>query len=119
MTDDLNSTDGSRRRFLAMAGLVPVALVAGRAALAATPPAPAAGPACYDPATLSLSQKSRRRSLAYYELSTDPARRCGGCAFFVPAAAGSTCGSCQLLGNAPVKAEAVCASFAPKPAAPK
>ena len=128
--------DHARRRFIAMASLLPLAAVASRAAGAkprpapprpvvpATTPSPAATPAaatsCYDPAALSLSQKSRRRSLAYTEPSNDPARHCGGCAFFVAAAGAPSangCGTCQLLGNAPVKAEAVCASYAPKPAA--
>lgn len=98
--------DKSRRGFLALAGLAPLAL-------AAAPRARAAGSAaCYDPNALSLSQKSRRRSLEYVEASADPARTCGLCAFFV--AGQGSCGTCQLLTGGPVQAGAVCSSFAPK-----
>lgn len=93
-----------RRRFLTIAAVgMPLAAFAAGAAQAAT---------CYDPAALPLSQKSRRRSLSYVETSTDPAKRCAGCAFFTAAAEG--CGNCQLL-NGPVNAGASCASFAPRP----
>ena len=99
--------DKSRRRFLALAGLAPLAL-------AAAPRARAAGSAaCYDPNALSLSQKSRRRSMEYVEASSDPAKTCGGCAFFT--ANQANCGTCQLLTGGPVNAGAVCGSFAPKP----
>ncbi|MBV1691030.1 hypothetical protein KRR38_25960 [Novosphingobium sp. G106] len=66
--------------------------------------------ACYDPATLPLSQKSRRRSLGYAEASSDQAKHCSVCTFFTAGQPG--CGACQLL-NGPVNAGAVCSSFAP------
>ena len=98
--------DSSRRRFLTLAGLAPLALTVA-------PGASAAGnAACYDPNTLPLNQKSRRRSMEYVEASTDPAKTCGGCAFFVAGQGG--CGTCQLLTGGPVQAGAVCSSFAPK-----
>lgn len=99
--------DKTRRTLLAFAGIAPFALFAGRSAAseAAT---------CYDPAKLPLSQKSRRRSLAYMETAPDAARRCGTCIFFTAGAAGSDCGTCQLLTGGPVTAGAVCNSFAPK-----
>lgn len=94
----------NRRRFLTVAAVgMPLAIFAAGAARAAV---------CYDPAALPLSQKSRRRSLSYVEVSSDPAKRCAGCAFFTATAEG--CGNCQLL-NGPVNAGAVCASFAPRP----
>ena len=77
------------------------------AALAQSAPA-----ACYDPAALPLSQKTRRRSLGYTDASPDAAKRCGRCAFFI--AGQGDCGGCQLLGAAPVSAAGVCNSFAPK-----
>lgn len=93
----------SRRKVLALAAL---------ALIARAPSAAAEGAACYDPDALPLSQKSRRRSLGYVELSSDPARRCGACSFFT--AASPDCGACAMLGGGPVKAGAVCRSFAPK-----
>lgn len=93
-----------RRRFLTVAAVgMPLTILTAGSAQAA---------ACYDPAALPLSQKSRRRSLSYVEASTDPAKRCAGCAFFAATAEG--CGTCQLL-NGPVNAGASCASFAPRP----
>lgn len=95
----------SRRNFLALASLAPAALlVAGSAN--------AAGQACYDPNTLPLSQKTRRRGLGYVEPSPDSTKHCGGCAFFT--AAEPSCGSCQMLSGGPVSALAVCNSFAPR-----
>jgi hypothetical protein len=97
--------DGSRRSFLAWAGLVPTVLIAGRAA-------GAENATCYDPAALSLNLKNRRKSLGFVEQSSDPARRCGRCTFFQPKA--GSCGECQLMVGAPVTAAGVCNSFAPR-----
>lgn len=97
--------DRQRRRFLVLAAAsVPFAAftVGGARAQA---------PACYDPATLPLSQKNRRRSLGYVESSNDPAKHCSACAFFTAGEGG--CGTCGLL-NGPVNAGAVCSSFAPR-----
>jgi hypothetical protein len=96
----------TRRKFLAIAGMAPFALLAAASARAQT------APACYDPAALPLSQKSRRRSLGFLESAPDEAKRCGRCAFFT--AAGPGCGTCQLLAGGPVNAGSVCNSFAPK-----
>ncbi len=74
----------------------------------------AARPACYDPATLPYMQKSRRRALGYVDASTNPARRCGLCAFFTGTSA--ACGNCQMLSGGPVAAGGLCQSFAPKAA---
>ena len=99
--------DNSRRKFLALAGLTPVALLAARAAHAGDA-------ACYDPAALPLSQKNRRRGLGYVEPAPDPKKHCGLCAFFTADAAQAGCGKCQMLGGGPVSAMGVCNSFAPK-----
>lgn len=102
-----NSRRNTRRNFLVLVAGAPLALfVAGRSRAAGAP-------ACYDPATLPFSQKSRRRSLGYLESSADPKKRCGGCAFFTAVAPGN-CGTCQMLSGAPVNAGAVCNSFAAK-----
>lgn len=94
-----------RRRFLAFAvAAAPLAGLSIGSARAQTA-------ACYDPAALPLSQKNRRRSLGYVEASAEPAKRCGGCAFFTAGTAG--CGTCALL-NGPVNIGAVCSSFAPR-----
>lgn len=95
----------NRRNFLVLAGSVPLAaLTFASTASAAT---------CYDPAALPLTQKSRRRALAYVDVSPDPVKKCGGCAFFTPSTTG--CGACKLLSGGPVQASGVCRSFAPKP----
>jgi hypothetical protein len=97
--------NNSRRRFLALAGLSPIVVLGVRAA--------AAEPAlCYDPATLSLSQKSRRRAVGFLDKSGDPARHCSLCNFFTAAAPG--CGTCTILGGGPVNTGSVCNSFARK-----
>jgi len=93
-----------RRTFLALAGSVPLLLMGN------TPPQTNA---CYDPSALPLSQRSRRRSLGYLDVSSDPAKRCAGCSFFKNSAQG--CGTCQMLSGGPVNAGAVCNSFAPAP----
>jgi hypothetical protein len=98
--------DKTRRNFLAVAGLTPLALLGLGSARADSPAA------CYDPATLPFNQKSRRRSVSYVEVSTDPNKRCSACAFFTGTQAG--CGTCTILGGGPVNAGAVCLSFAPK-----
>ena len=92
--------DHARRRFIAMASLLPLAAVASRAAGAKPRPAP---PRPVVPATTPLNRLLHRlrpqaatilprsrsarsrgaRSLAYTEPANDPARHCGGCAFFV------------------------------------
>jgi hypothetical protein len=97
----------TRRNFVILAGMAPLALAAGRALAAEAA-------ACYDPASLPLSQKNRRRSLGYVDASLDPKRHCSACAFFT--AGQGTCGYCQLLTGGPVNAGAVCNSFAPKAA---
>ncbi len=93
----------TRRAFLALMGLAPMAFVVVGQADAAEPAA------CYDPDKLPLSQKSRRRANDYVDTSPDPAKHCGICSFFTAATPG--CGNCQIVGGA-VNAGAVCSSFA-------
>jgi hypothetical protein len=100
----------SRRRFLAMASLTPLAVLGAGSMASAQAPAQQ----CYDPNTLPLSQKNRRRGIGYKEPATDPKKKCGGCAFFTAKEAG--CGACTMLSGGAVSAEGVCNSFAPKPA---
>lgn len=95
----------SRRRFLALAGLAPVALLSTRQAFAQT--------ACYDLSKLPLSQKSLRRSMNFVDPSPDAAKRCGTCAFFMATQGG--CGTCQILSGGPTAQTAYCTSYAPKP----
>lgn len=97
--------DSTRRFACTLLGIAPLMLVGAARAQPA---------ACFDPAALPLSQKSRRRSLNYVDPSPDPARKCGGCSFFT--ATEGQCGTCQMLTGGPVTASAVCTSFAPKAA---
>ncbi|PLK26206.1 high-potential iron-sulfur protein [Novosphingobium sp. TH158] len=99
----------NRRRFLQWAALAPVAAIA--ATRSGNALANGAGTnACYDPATLPMSQKSLRRSVEYVNVSADPSKRCGLCAFYQ---AKGDCGSCQILTSV-VSPAAYCSSYAPK-----
>jgi hypothetical protein len=98
----------SRRRFLAFAGLAPVALLGARETFAQ------AASACYDMSKLPLSQKSLRKAVNFVDPSPDKTKRCGTCAFFVATKDG--CGTCQILSGGPVAQSAYCTSYAPKPA---
>lgn len=102
-------TDAAR----ASLGIAAAPVIAGVIAGVVTPGvASAAEAACYDPASLTLSQRTRRRALGYVDASADPARRCGLCAFFAAGAAG--CGTCQILSGGPVSASGLCSSYAAK-----
>lgn len=94
----------SRRSFMALAGLVPVAVLTARAA----------APACYDPAGLPLSQRNRRRAIGFVEQAPDPAKRCQLCAFFH--AGSGDCGKCDMLSGGPVTTRGHCSSFAARAA---
>lgn len=100
--------DSARRRFLAIAALTPAALVCGRTASAADQTS------CTNLAALPLAQKRQRRAIGYVEPSSDPAKRCGRCAFFTASGKPDGCGTCQLLSSGPVAAAALCNSFAVK-----
>lgn len=95
----------SRRNFLAMAAIVPVAIFAAGSARAVDA-------ACYNPSALPLSQKNRRRSIGFEETSTNPKERCELCAFYT--ATKGDCGTCQMLSGGPVNAKGLCRSFAQK-----
>jgi hypothetical protein len=97
--------DGTRRNFLAIAGIAPLAVIAGSRAMAADA-------VCYDPGALALQQRNRRRSVGFVEESTAPGKRCGLCVFFKGGQ--GACGTCDLLGNGPVTARGLCNSFAAK-----
>jgi hypothetical protein len=104
-TKDLHMTI-DRRNFLN------AAFATGAATIAALSATTAFAGVCYDPNTLPLSQKNRRRSLGYVEISPDPSRRCMGCAYFTAAEEG--CGKCAML-NSTVNSGAVCNSFVQRP----
>jgi hypothetical protein len=98
------SRDLSRREMTAALVLLPAAFIGlGGAAQAQS---------CYDPATLPMSQRSRRRSLGFKDQAPDPKKVCGGCAFFTATSAG--CGTCKLLTGGVVSATSVCNSWARK-----
>ena len=74
---------------------------------------PARASTCYDPESLPLSQKNRRRGLGFEDVSPDPERECRGCAFFTPGDQ-EGCGHCMML-DFTVDAGATCTSFTPRP----
>lgn len=94
----------SRRGVTAALVLLPAALMglAGQAR----------AQACYDPAALPMSQRSRRRSLGFKEQAPDPKKVCGTCSFFTATSGG--CGTCRMLTGGPVAATSVCNSWAGK-----
>lgn len=92
----------SRRRLMALAVAAPALGLASRAA---------AEGACVDLDALPSGQRSMRQALNFKLVSDDPARRCGGCAFY--AAAEGDCGKCQIF-SGPVPAAGRCDSWAPR-----
>lgn len=98
--------NSDRRRFLAFAGLSPPVMLGAGNALARSAP-------CYTLETKTFSQKSRRRSLGFMDVATDPKRRCGDCSFFTGAEGGGA--TRQMLSGAAVTANSSCSSFAPRP----
>lgn len=95
---------------LGLAATVPLLALSARAAAADAP-------ACFDPAKLGASAKSLRAALGFVTPAPDPARACGGCAFFVATAKdgqGAGCGTCGLLSGGAVTAKSWCRSWAKK-----
>lgn len=95
----------TRRALLALAGL------AGGAGLSGMAQAQSQAQACFDRSKLAAGDLSLRRSLGFQDISADPKRACGGCAFFT-AAQPASCGKCMLLSGGPVSAGSVCGSWA-------
>ncbi|MDB5424813.1 MAG: hypothetical protein JWQ29_2229 [Phenylobacterium sp.] len=89
----------------AMLGLLCLAPFAGGAASAAAE-------ACVDLEALPRAQKSLRRSANFQLQSDDPAKVCGGCAFFTPGSAAPNCGACSIFGGGAVTAASRCDSWA-------
>lgn len=97
----------SRRSLLGIASMAPLAVLWAANARAQ------GGAACYDPATLPLSQRNRRRAIGYLEVSNQAGKACATCAFFA-AGGPAGCGTCQMLSGGQVNARALCDSFAAK-----
>lgn len=90
-------SDVRRRKFLFMGLQLPVAFVAAKAC-----------GACVDPDELPDSELEMRESLDYTDAGADAAQLCGGCSFFMAAAAG--CGHCEVL-RGQVNAKGHCVSW--------
>lgn len=107
----------NRRSFLRI-GLT--ATTAGVAVLQLTAcgnkPSGSTAAACADPNDMSPSETSLRQASAYVEKSADPAKTCGGCAFFTAGTSGA-CGTCQIFTGGQANREGFCNSWAAKPAA--
>jgi hypothetical protein len=71
--------------------------------------------ACDDQAGVDAVAAGQRTQLQYVSQSTDPAKRCDGCALYTAPAAGSSCGGCSAVGG-PINPGGSCVAFAPKPA---
>lgn len=85
---------------------------AAESTAAAPAPAPAAT-GCTDTSSLAPADKAMRESLKYADKSANPEQICGGCQLFVAAAAGQTCGSCNLV-KGPINKEGYCTSWVKK-----
>lgn len=92
---------------LGLAGAMPLAMLGVSSGLRA-----ADAPTCFDPGALTASAKSLRQALGFVTPAPDPARACGGCAFF--SATQNGCGTCGLLSGGPVTAKSWCRSWAKK-----
>ena len=99
--------DSGRRSLFALAAASPL-LVLGLMSR----PAAAQQQACFDLATLPMSQRSFRTSLGFKMQATDPNKRCGTCNFYTPGA--GDCGKCQIFNNGPTTANSTCGSWAKK-----
>jgi hypothetical protein len=73
-----------------------------------------AGTVCADPNAMTDSELSTRKGVGYVETSPNPAQVCGGCSFFHAGAAGSACGTCDVLSGAPVNNHGHCNSWSAK-----
>lgn len=67
---------------------------------------------CTDVSGLTESQLSQRRGLGYVDESPHPENVCDNCQFWLPAAAGASCGGCVVVPG-PIAPEAYCNSWAP------
>jgi hypothetical protein len=69
---------------------------------------------CTDTMSLSAADAQVRTSLAYVDISTDPAKTCTNCQQFIPAAP-NTCGTCKVV-KGPINPKGNCKSYVAKPA---
>jgi hypothetical protein len=106
LQDEGGFLSAAARRATTRRGLLMLALGAPAAAYAASA---AAQGACVDLDALPSGQKSMRAALNFKLASDDPARRCGGCAFYT--AAQGDCGKCAIF-SGPVPAQGRCDSWA-------
>lgn len=70
---------------------------------------------CNDTSTLSPADLQLRNTLAYVDISTDPAKLCTKCQQFVPGPSLDVCGTCKIL-KGTVNPNGNCKSFVAKPA---
>lgn len=74
--------------------------------------APAAG-GCGDVSGLTQAEKDQRTQLQYTDKSPKADQPCSGCALFVAAAAGASCGTCNLV-KGPISPDGWCSSWVKK-----
>jgi hypothetical protein len=72
-------------------------------------------PSCEDVSGLAPADLTVRRDTAQYvDTAADPAKKCSGCAQYIPAAP-NACGGCKVV-KGPINPEGGCKLFVPKPA---
>ncbi|MFT4604084.1 MAG: hypothetical protein ACI9W4_000804 [Rhodothermales bacterium] len=65
-----------------------------------------------DTAGLTEQEVAMRNSLAYVDVTPDAAKNCLNCSLYLAAAAGASCGGCNLL-KGPIAPNGYCISWAP------
>ena len=100
----------SRRDVLQNAATLSLLTVVGAACGKSEPKALS----CSDTTSLSSADAQVRTSLAYVDLSTEPAKTCLVCQQFLPGPP-NACGSCKVI-KGPINPKGNCKSFLAKPA---
>jgi len=71
------------------------------------------GVSCNDTSGLTTAEIEMRENLKYVDHSANPDEICEGCALYVPAEAGASCGTCNLL-KGPISPHGYCTSWVKK-----
>ena len=109
----------TRKEFFQRCALLGLTVAAGGTVLAgcgggeksetASTKTASAGP-CSDLTGLAEADVKMRENLKYVEVTTDQAKRCDNCKFWLPPEEGKECGGCQLV-KGPITAGGGCASW--------
>lgn len=71
---------------------------------------------CADTTKMSTGDAGARTALNYMESSSDPAKTCSVCAFYVTDSSASSCGKCMIFNEGPANPGGHCDSWSAKSA---